>query len=151
MKTTQMNVKLTFTEPLLGTTSANKEIHEKYIASLAPTAANTAEEVAMFGTEAVIESGMTIFPRNDDGVPILWDYQIKGFFKDACQMLSRVDGTASKKLKAFKKVIDGLIFPNPRRIPITVHGEIRRCQRPLRAQTAMGEKIALSSQRGNPC
>ena len=51
---------------------------------------------------------MTIFPR-DNGVPIYWDYQIKGFFKDACGMLRKVTGSKSSKIKAYKKEIDGLI------------------------------------------
>ena len=50
---------------------------------------------------------MTIFPR-DNGVPIYWDYQIKGFFKDACGMLRKVTGSKSSKIKAYKKEIDGL-------------------------------------------
>ena len=35
---------------------------------------------------------MTVFPRTEDGRPFLYDYQIKGFFKDACGCLSRVAG-----------------------------------------------------------
>lgn len=46
-------------------------------------------------------------------------------------------------LIADKKVIDGLIFIQPRMIPILTNGEIRDCQRPLRAQTAQGERVSL--------
>jgi hypothetical protein len=60
-------------------------------------------------------------------------------------MLARLKGgNESSKLKAYKKIIDGLIFPMPREIPITFSGEIGICQRPLRAQTAQGERIALA-------
>ena len=51
----------------------------------------------------------------------------------------------SARLSSYKKVIDGLIFVFPRKIPYIYNGEIGICQRPLRAQTAQGERIAISS------
>jgi hypothetical protein len=46
---------------------------------------------------------------------------------------------------AFRKVIDGLVFVFPRRIPISLNGgEIEILERPLRAQTAQGERVALA-------
>lgn len=60
-------------------------------------------------------------------------------------MLSRVPDTKSKALKAYKKVIDGLIFVSPRQIPIHLSGEMGECQRPLRAQTLQGERVALAN------
>ena len=88
-----------------------------------------------------------MFPRTEDGVPFCWDYQIKGFFKDACSSLRRVPGTRSSKLTAFKKVIDGTIFVGPRVIPFELPegASCGRCERPLRASTAMGERIALAA------
>jgi len=152
-----MKIKITLLEELLGTASADREVHEKYIASLAPDAKSTEEEVAALGVEAVTTAGMTVFPRID-GRPFVWDYQIKGFFKDACGMLSRVKGTkkeggtASANLKAYKKVIDGLIFVKPRKILIEMStgALMGNCQRPLRAQTAQGERIALANSEAIP-
>ena len=115
----------------------------------------TEDEVAALGADAVADKGMTVFPRNENGEPVLYDYQIKGFFKDSCGMLARVGGKTetgkkravneSGKLSAYKKVIDGLIFPQPRMIPIKVNGKIGDCQRPLRAQTAQGERVSLAN------
>jgi len=138
-----MKVQIIFTEELLGTASSNPEVHREFIASKAPDAQSREEEVESLGVEEVTEKAMTVFPR-EDGKPFLWDYQIKGFFKDACGMLRRVKGTKSASLKAFKKIIDGLVFVNPRKIFININGEIGECQRPLRAQTAQGERIALA-------
>ena len=59
-------------------------------------------------------------------------------------MLSRVKTSESSKLKAYKKIIDGLVFVNPRAIPIDFDGDVGICQRPLRAQTAQGERVALA-------
>lgn len=140
-----MKVRITFTEELLGTASADPKIHEEFIASNAPDAPSRREEIESLGVDEVIEKQKTVFPRDEDGTPILWDYQIKGFFKDTCGMLKRVKGTKSSKIKAYKKEIDGLIFPQPRKIKIHFDGELGDCQRPLRAQTAQGERIALSN------
>ena len=143
MKT--LKIKVNFTEEVLGTASSNPHIHEEYIASNAPDAQNLEQEVAAIGPEEVFEKQMTIFPKDKDGNPILWDYQWKGFFKDACGMLKKVPGSECSKIKAFKKEIDGLIFVEPRMIPINVNGEIGVCQRPLRANTPQGERVALAS------
>ena len=139
-----MHVRLTFDEPLLGTSPANSEIYREFIGSKAPDAASVEDEVASLGADAVAEKGMTVFPRLEDGTPFLWDYQIKGFFKDACGVLRKVPGKRSSKIKAYKKEIDGLIFPQPRKIPLSLSGPVRECQRPLRAQTAQGERVSLA-------
>lgn len=141
----EIKVKLTFLEEVLGTASADKEIHDTFIASKAPDAPSREEEIEALSVEEVIEKSMTVFPRNADGKPIFWDYQIKGFFKDACGMLRKVPNSASSKIKAYKKEIDGLIFVKEREIPIIFDGEIGSCQRPLRAQTAQGERVALAN------
>lgn len=150
MKTITLKVKTTLLEEMLGTASSNPEIHEEYIASKAPDAPTREEEVAALGADEVFEKGMTVFPRGTDGNPILWDYQIKGFFKDACAALKKVPDSECGKIKAYKKEIDGLIFVEPRKIPITFDGPITICQRPLRAQTAQGERVALASSESIP-
>ena len=155
MKTKILKVKITFLEPVLGTWPSNQNVARDFIASKSPDAATIEDEVAALGADAVADKGMTVFPRNENGEPVLYDYQIKGFFKDSCGMLARVGGKTetgkkravneSGKLSAYKKVIDGLIFPQPRMIPIKVNGKIGDCQRPLRAQTAQGERVSLAN------
>lgn len=141
-----MKVRVTFLDEVLGTASANQELHTEFIASKGPDAKSIEEEVEALGEDAVVEKGMTVFPRDTDGVPMLWDYQVKGFFKDAQGMLSRVPGSAAAGLKAWRKVIDGVVFVGPRKIRLMIpEGKgIGRCQRPLRAQTAQGERVALA-------
>lgn len=145
MTTERRQYRLIFTEPILGTSPMDPEIYSSFIGSKAPDAASLEEEIDALGADAIVERGTTVFPRDPAGNPILWDYQIKGFFKDSCGMLGRLkDKTESAKLKAYKKIIDGLIFVYPRQIALTC-GEMGICQRPLRAQTAQGERVALSS------
>ena len=140
-----LKVKVTFDEEVLGTAASNPDIHREYIASNSPNALTMEEEVEAIGVEEVFDKSMTVFPRTKDGKPFVWDYQWKGFLKDAFGSLKKIPGTECGKIKAYKKEIDGLIFVYPRRIPFDMEGEIGICQRPLRASTAQGERVALAS------
>ena len=142
MKT--LKIKITFIEELLGTASANPDVQREYIASKSPDAGTIEDEVKAIGVDAAVEKSMTVFPR-EDGKPFLYDYQIKGFFKDSCGALARVPGTVSNKIKAYKKIIDGTIFVQPRKIHFDLSGKVGSCQRPLRAETAQGPRIALAN------
>ena len=139
-----IRAKITFLEPVLGTSPGNEQVYRDFIGAKAPNASTVDDEVAAIGADAVVEKGKTIFPKLDDGTPYFYDYQIKGFFKGACSGLRMVDGSESSKLKAYKKVIDLLIFVKERRIPIQFDGELNECQRPLRAQTMQGERVSLA-------
>lgn len=145
----RITVKATYIEPVLGTCSGNQDIHAEFIASKAPDAKTREEEIEAIGTEAEIEKTMTIFPKRD-GKPFVWDYQWKGFFKDTCGALQKMKGEEcakeSAKIKAYKKIIDGCIFVEPREIPFDDwNGVMESKQRPLRGQTAQGERIALAN------
>lgn len=151
----KLHVRLTFTEDVLGTANADQNVHSEFIASKAPDAPSREEEVAALGVDEVEHKEMTIFPRMEDGeTPMFWDYQIKGFFKDTCSALSRCKGQDYSKhscgLKAFKKVIDGCLFVFPRKIPVHMAGPMGNCQRPLRAQTAQGDRVALANSEAIP-
>lgn len=148
----KIRVRVTLIDEMLGTSSADPHIHEQYIASKAPDAKSTAEEVEAIGVEEFIEKSMTVFPRDENGNPVLWNYQIKGFFKSACKALKAIKGTESSKIKAYKQEIDLRLFvfadaddTAGRMIPIHLNGEMGNCQRPLRAQTMQGERVALAN------
>lgn len=143
----EMKVRLTFTEEILGTASNDKEIHAEYIASKAPDAPSKEEEIEAIGVEGMIEKGMTVFPRNEEGEPILFDYQIKGFFKNSAKAFNYV-----KKISAYKTKIDNLVFIKERKIVLQLPegAEIGNCQRPLRASTAQGERVALANSESCP-
>lgn len=49
----ELKVKITFTEEVLGSQCADKEIHRTYIASKAPDAPSREDEVATLGVDAV--------------------------------------------------------------------------------------------------
>lgn len=147
MKDIKVRIKLT--DEMLGTLAADEELFETFIASKAPDAKTMREEIEAMGVDGVIERSGTIFPHSEDGTPFVWDYQIRGFFKDTCSALRRCTGEEIAKqscaMKAFKKIIDGCIFVTPRKIPVDMHGgETGVCQRPLRAQTMQGDRVALA-------
>lgn len=140
-----MKVKITFTEAILGTWPNNPDIAAEYIATKAPNYDDIEKELDALPAEDQIRKGMTVFPRTSEGIPAIYDYQIKGFLKDSVGMLRKVEGTVSSGFKAYKKEIDGLIFVAPRMIPIHFDGEIGSCQRPLRASTPQGERVSLAN------
>lgn len=140
-----LKVKLTFVEPILGSTPGDPEVARTYIASKAENAAKIEDEIASIGVDGVEEKTMTVFPRLEDGTPFLWDYQVRGFFKSACNAYNMMD--AKNKLTSYKKKIDLLVFVDDRKIPYVLPegAKIGNLQRPLRAQTMQGERVALAN------
>ena len=142
MKT--LNIEVTFLQGLLGTQTGDKDVYRSFIGSKAPDAQKLEEEIEAIGKDNVVDKGKTFFPRTKDGKPFIYDYQLKGFFKSACSALSKVKGTLSSQLKAFKKHIDLRVFVEGRENVIENYSEITECQRPLRCQTMQGERISLA-------
>ena len=152
MNTNTMRIELIFTNDILGTAPSNEEVYTDYIASNAPDASTLGEEIAAVGVDEVVEKGKTIFPKDSDGTPIFWTYQIKGFFKSACKAMSAVKGSVSSELTAYKKYIDTSMFVYSdvtdkanRKIRINTTEPITDLQRPLRASTMQGERVALAN------
>lgn len=153
----ERRIRITFIEQVLGTASGNPELHREYIASKSPDPETIEDEVAALGVDGVEKKDMTIFPRTEDGKPFIYDYQIKGFLKNACKAMREVKDSESAKLKAYKTKIDNLVFidaskdgdlPDRRIIFENPEGkkvEIGNLQRPLRAQTMQGERICLAN------
>ena len=151
-----MKIRITLTEEVLGSSPSNDELLASYIASKAPTDDLTAQEVDNIKAQAA-EERTTIFPKTADGTPFIYDYQIKGMFKDSCKALATAGkagypgGKHCAALKAYKKAIDGLIFVSPREIPYNLHGlKMGFCERPLRAQTPMGERVSIAKSESVP-
>ena len=136
-------VRLEFTEPLLGTVPLDREVYTTFVNGKAPEDTDASDELETLTVDEQIEKGTTGFHRLE-GQPMLYDYVIKGFMKDACGMLRRDKESGSSKISAYKRIIDGMLFVMPRRIPINVVEDMGILERPLRAQTAQGERVALA-------
>lgn len=146
-----MKVRLKFTDPILGTKPADPEIHRRFVASKAPDHKTMEEEVAMVGADEVTERSMTVFARMQDGTPCVYDYQIRGYLKEACKNMYKVKGSKTSKDKSnyfHRSKVDNFIFVTPRDIPLWMPIDLdlaeTDCQRPLRASTPQGERIALA-------
>lgn len=146
----EMKVRLTLTDEILGTLPGDSEIYRSFIASKAPDASTIEDEINSIGIDGVTDKGVTVFARNPEGNPCIYDYLIKGFFKNACKAMREADGSSSKELKAYKTKIDNLIFVEPRMIPLNFEGDITICERPLRASTAQGDRVALAASEAIP-
>lgn len=140
-----MHVRLTFVEPILGSAPSNPEIYKEYIASKAPVDKDTSDEVQSLPAEDEVNKGVTVFHKLEDGRSCIMDHQIKGFFKNACSAMRDVPKSESSKLKAYKKKIDNNIFIQQRMIPFIDASDITIFQRPLRAETPQGPRVALSA------
>ena len=134
-------VQCVFTEQLLGTVPKDKEVYAKWVA----TQANDEQLVEELETiQEVEESGWTGFHQIDEE-PYLYDYVIKGFFKEACWSMRNVPDSLSGKLGWYKKKIDALVFVEPRLIAVQLNGgAMGIMERPLRAETAKGPRTALA-------
>lgn len=139
----KMKVEITLLEDILGTLPGDPEVYSNWIASKCPDPEKGNEEVELIA-EQEFEKGITVFVRNKQGNPCVYDYLIKGFFKNACNAMRDADGSLSKKLTAYKKKIDNLVFVSPRLIEFDYDGKISFCERPLRASTAQGERVAIA-------
>ena len=140
----KLKVKITFLQSVLGTQTGNEKIYRDFIGSKAPDAQSVEEEVEALGTDKVVEKAKTFFPKTEDGKAFIYDYQIRGFFKNAFSACSKIPGNPCNNMKAYKKKVDLFIFIKDRKNIIEDYSVITECQRPLRAQTMQGERISLA-------
>lgn len=156
-------IKAVFITEVLGTTPTSKTVYSDYIASElheedAETELETVEDTG--------EKGHTTFRVLDDGTPVLASYVVLGAMKSAIYALRKVkkaDGkkTACAKLTAYKPLVAQNVFvyrPGPDKDVLLAgeDGQLLRLevpegqewgvnQRPLRAVTAQGPRVALAS------
>jgi hypothetical protein len=143
MKIHEMKVRIKFTQPILGSMPADEELYTKFIASKAPAEWLVDEEVENI-PEVDYGKGVTVFPQDKQGI-FLYNYHIKGFFKHAGNVLKD-----QLKIKNLRSKLDDYLFIKERKIYLIRDGKIiqeedRILERPLRAKTMQGERVALAS------
>ena len=143
MKTDTYKIKIEFITEILGSQPAD-DVASRFIAKR-----NGMEEIPQDELDAMIEDdgsgqdGMvTRFHKDKFGHPLLFDYQIKGFMKNAAQVLNGKDGLP----KALKSKVNNLVFISPRSMQIKLPNgsEMSYCERSLRAETMRGPRVALA-------
>lgn len=143
MKIHEMKVRIKFTQPILGSMPADEELYTKFIASKAPAEWLVDEEIESI-PEVDYDKGVTVFPQDKQGI-FLYNYHIKGFFKHAGNVLKD-----QLKIKNLRSKLDDYLFIKERKIYLIRDGKIiqeedRILERPLRAKTMQGERVALAS------
>jgi len=145
-----MKVRITLTDEMLGTASGNPDVHREFIASRSNDADKMAEEMEHLPASELEAKAKTVFARDESGAPCLFDYQVKGFVKEAMgALLELADGeTKVGKTKlskfTFKRLVDNYVFVTPRVIRLC-DAVGPDCVRPLRAETMRGERVALAT------
>jgi hypothetical protein len=143
-------VKVEFTESLLGSVPYNKEVYSSFIATKLKEMTPEKLEQEIESIDEREEKGWTGFHRDSATKrPFVYDYVIKGFMKEAARCMNRMAGSETKGMKAFVKVIDGNIFVFPRKIVLTPPEgtdlvDLDVLERPLRCQTAQGERVTVT-------
>lgn len=138
---TTYKVTIELTAPMLGTVPKDREIYETYILSRGEDNDDEMETVP----EDLAHQGTTGFHTDPvTGEVLLMGYVIKGMFKEIAQALRYDTDSLSSKLTAYKKKINMTVFIAERRIPIVLSEDLLDIQRPLRAQTPRGERVALA-------
>jgi hypothetical protein len=161
MKVHEMRVRIKFTQPILGSMPADEELYTKFIASKAPANWLVDEETENI-PEVDYDKGVTVFPQDEKGI-FLYNYHIKGFLKHAGNVLKdqlRPKNPKGKKtkdeekeqmgIKNLRSKLDDYLFVKERKIYLYRNGKIIQeedgvLERPLRAMTMQGERVALAS------
>jgi len=159
-----VKIKITLNEELLGTKALPQDVFEEYIGCACPDSTLIRKESENAkSTEAEVRAAddgqppVTVFHRNADGELMIYDYQIKGFIKEAGDILRQCEKEESeadsetgktKKVKrkwaSAKKKVDNFVFVSPREITLGCKGLQHICERPIRVNTMQGERVSIA-------
>ena len=133
----------TFTEAVLGS-QPQKEVATEFLRKKAIDAGAEVEDVdeTIASIDEATEKGTTGFHRDPDGNPVLWNYQVKGFLKEAAQVFNGAGNAGG--VKNLRSKVAATVFVEPRMIDLAVSGEMSINERPLRAMTMQGPRVGLA-------
>jgi len=143
-KSERLDVRLTFTEPLLGTAPA-RDLYERWIQAEARKRGLEVDD-ELETLQDMEEKGWTRFHEDEKGL-LIYDYVVRGFLKSALAFL--MENGAVPKIPAYKNRVDKFVFIEPRRIYIKdSEGRVKTepdgvLERPLRAMTLQGPRTSL--------
>ncbi len=145
MKTETYKLFITFTAPILGSQPGDPEIKTKYLAAksgLDGLAEGREDETL----PDMLDKGTTVFFRDGLGNPVLMNYQLLGFLKEAARVLNGKTLDNGKSVKNFRSKVASLVNITPRHLPLALPegGELDYLERPLRAETAQGPRTAIA-------
>ena len=145
MVTITYNLTVNFITPILG----SQPTHAVASEFIAQKAGFELPEDEIETLPDALERGTTVFHRLPDGSPIFFDYYVRGMLKNAGDTFNgKING-----IRAMKSKIEKYVFVVPRIIPIQKPKGMELAswaditdylERPLRAETARGPRVALA-------
>lgn len=152
-----MKIEIEFVEKCLSTKPENLETLGLAVTTKAPDdeKATEEQEAAQAAADEVDEEQpprYCIFHRKDDGELMLWDYQVKGFIKEAADILrqasSQVNEKTGKKSSGMwgtaRKKVDNFVFVFPRKISLGKHEPDGIYTRTVIGQTPKGQRVSIA-------
>lgn len=158
-------IRLNFVRDILGGQPADPEIKRSYIkAKMISGKTGLSGSVATEKIESEIENAnrdesirdiddksITVFYRDENGRPCISDVQLRGFVKDAFAFVARENGLLQKKdgsnysgdAKYKKWIGDRIMFD--RQYYVLAENVDGIMERPLRAETQMGPRVAITA------
>lgn len=162
------SVTLNFIRTVLGSAPANEDLRTQYItAKMMSGKTGMSGDVALEKVKGEIENlkkdeayqekikdlgdkALTVFYRNNEGLPSISNIQIRGFFKDAFAFVAKEQKLFTKKSgeiyvqDAFYRdwIGDRIQFIEEY---LPIKGNIEIFSRPLRCETMQGPRVAISS------
>jgi hypothetical protein len=142
----------TFINELLATLPGDPELAESYVLSKHPSDLPQEDEREALSAEEELERVTTVFSKTENGNSHLWDYQVKGLFKEACCAMIDSEMFTKDELKnlkltqwTYKRSIDLMVFTKPRIIPLYLpkNAEITVRSRTLRKESMKGGQTAI--------
>lgn len=146
MSTNMMRVyqlRVTFTEKMLGHAPANPEVYKQFIqGKVREEAEAKGDEVETLPSGEREQTGWSVFHEDQQGL-LIFDYMVRGVFKAAAEAVTGTQG-----LSAYRSKIDKWLFVMPRRIYLTRDNQnIMKAddvfERPIRAMTPQGPRVSL--------
>ena len=136
-------LRVEFTEPVLGS-QPGKNVAEEYLLAKARAqnpGLNTDDEAESLTEDEALEKGTTVFHKHPEGRYLLFNYQQKGFVKEVARIFNGHQG-----VKNMRNKVANLLWVHPRRIYLNLPegAEVDYLERPLRAETAQGPRVALA-------
>jgi len=136
---TKYDLVFELTQPILGTIPKDKNVFENFVMDQAKTEmekSRAAEDVDRVPEETE-SRGWTGFYEDENGHPILRDYQFKGFLKNAGNVLK-----GALKVPNLRSHVNDTVFVNPLHIQLAEKPD-DVLERPLRAMTMQGPRVSL--------
>lgn len=130
---------ITFTEPILGSQPRRDIVIEHLMRKKGIDPNEVSDELETL--EETLDRYTTAFHKKD-GTPVIYDYVIKGFLKEAASTFNGRKEILG--LKNARSKVDNYVFVSPRVIPIITDSAISILERPLRALTMQGPRTSIA-------